>query len=198
MKKKENTPFEDENNEVDGVDLNQIELSEIPDSTLSMRRLPWSLWGLAILFFFGGSFLLANLITKKIFSKYIEGYWWEYFIVSIMYTIGIIVFFCGKIEVVCFDKDKMIMSHNKWILCYKWKGIEFSLTDIANICLQREGVTNGYEDTIHYKVSVELKNGLPLRILETKSRHRAIEKATEIKNFLGFTTGLQIKDISTF
>ena len=68
------------------------------------------------------------------------------------------------------------------------------LIEIKGICLQKEGVKNMYQDTIHYKVLISFTQELPIRVLETKSRTTAIEKVKEIRNFLGLSTEVLIKD----
>ena len=189
---------DDDNRNVEEIDIEEIHISHDGSSSLSLTRLPWSLWGLTIIFFFGGSFLLANLIDqKKVFNKFYEGYWWQYLVIIIMYMIGVLIFLCGKIEVVCFDKETGLMTTNKWILCYKWRGIATSLSDVVNVTLQKEGVKNTYQDSIHYKVLIILRQAAPMRILETKSRTRAIEKVKQIRKFFGLSMLFQIIDAST-
>ena len=192
-----NHGFEQNNpEEVDEIDLNQIQVFDGYDNTLSMRRLPWSLWTLSILATFTASFLLANLLGAHIFKAYNQRIWWQYFIIVILYVFGIVVFLFGKVEVVKFDKNSGIFEEAKWILCYKWKGFRTEISDIVNVTLQKEGKKNEFDDSIHYKVLVSFKQFPPLRILETKNQARAIEKVKEIRDFLGIQGSISIRDLS--
>jgi hypothetical protein len=187
----------EEDKEFEPIDLNEIRIAEKYEENLRMTRIPWSLWGLAAIAIGCASFLLGNVIgNKDIIATYRGGAWWQYFIIVMLYVFGVVVFLCGKIEIVLFQKETGLFTHNKWILCYKWKGFCCGLADIANVTLEKEGVKKDLQDTIHYKVLVVFRHAAPLRILETKSRTRAMEKVREIRSFLGMEGGFVIKDES--
>lgn len=178
------------------LDLNQIELGYDSESELKMIRLPWSLWALSLVSIFCASFLLANLLGAKIFKAYDDRLWWQFFVIVILYVFGLIIFLFGKVEIVLFDKANKIFQESKWILCYKWKGFRTELDDVVNIALQKEGMKNDYEDSIHYKVLVSFRHTPPLRILETKNKTRALEKVKEIRDFLGIQGDIILRDVS--
>lgn len=188
----------DQNNQDDPeeIDLNAIEIQTNFDTTLSMKRLPWSLWLLSFLTIFTASFLLANLLGANIFKSYNQRIWWQYFIIVILYVFGIVVFLFGKVEIVKFDKASGVFEESKWILCYKWKGFRTEIVDISNVALQKEGKKNEFDDSIHYKVLIVFRQFPPLRVLETKNRVRAIEKVKEIREFLGIRGDIVIRDLS--
>lgn len=188
---------DEENGDRNEVNFEEIQVFADSDTVLNMTRLPWSIWIFSISSIIGGSLLIANLANpQKIFNKFYEGFWWQYFVVAIMYVVAVVFFLCGKVEIVSFNKENGLLSQNKWILCYKWRGATFPLTDVTNVTLQKEGIKNNFQDTIHYKVLISLKQALPLRILETKNKENAIEKVSQIRLFLNMSEDVQIRDMS--
>jgi hypothetical protein len=132
----------------------------------------------------------------QIFNTYNDRLWWQFFVIVLLYLFGLVLFLFGKVEVVNFNKSSGVFQETKWILCYKWKRFRSDLADVTDIALQREGMKNDYENSIHFKVLVVFRNCPALRILETKSRSRALEKVKEIREFLGFQGDFIVRDVA--
>ena len=82
------------------------------------------------------------------------------------------------------------------MLFYRSKHDIYPLVDIITVFLERAGRRSQFENTIHYKVVVQLKHGIQLKVLEARNRLKASGKANSVRKFLNIPGELQLRDFS--
>jgi hypothetical protein len=162
---------------------------------LRMWRMPWGLWFMSLICFLAGSFLVASLTFLEILDIN-ETELWQYLVILAFFSASAALFVFGRIETVSFDKDEKIMIRSTWVLCYNWKSCSLKLDDIVDINLVLSGTEEKYSNTLYYKILILSKFNKPVKILETKSRAKAIEKALKIRAFFNIKGKIPLRDES--
>ena len=105
-------------------------------------------------------------------------------IVAVLYILALSFLYAAKVETVCIDKKSKFISIGK-TNTYCIKTLEkHNLSSIAGIAIIKAGRKSVTEDSIHYKVQVNLTHGNHIRILETSKKIEAKRRMMVIKNFL--------------
>lgn len=176
--------------------LSEYEFEEYKNKEfLRMWRYPWGLWFMSFICFLAGAFLVASLTVLEILDIN-ETELWQYLVIIGFFTASIILFLFAKIEIVSFDKEEKTLSKSKWILCYNFKSFVININEVSDINLILSGREEKYSNTLYYKVLILRRMGKPIKVLETKSRAKAIDKTLKIRAFFNMKGKIPLRDES--
>lgn len=158
-------------------------------------RYPWGLWVMSSICFVSGAFLLACYSVLEILDP-TQIDLTQFFILCGLFFFSALFFVFAKIEVVSFDKEEKTVVKSKWVLCYNQKTLSFAIDEIADINLVLGGTEQKYSSTLYYKIMLVRKHSKPVKIIETKNRKSAIDKALRLRAFFGIKGKIPLRDES--
>lgn len=148
--------------------LQELKLQKgLSKGNIKLYSIPYFFWFIGLLFILSGFILLLNLLIgigntedneKYIFNAFNEGYWWQYFIIICIVTMGISFFVVAKYETIYLNKDENRCVISKtYLMCCKVRTIELEISDIESIFPYKTGKISTATSSVVYKIGIKFK-----------------------------------------
>lgn len=158
---------------------------------LTIRSFPFFFWLLGLVFIIFGILLLVNLILgeeseNSIFKGFNQGYWWEYLIVGIIFSLGISFYITAKYESIHFDREKDLCVLSKtYLFCCSNQSIVLKISEIENIYAIKIGNVSTSMNSIIYKVGIRYgKQNKTAHIFKSLFERSVINNVLELRRYL--------------